>query len=206
MSVWAVVPVKGFARAKSRLTNLAIGERKQLARSMFERVIGVLSQCDAVAGTLVSTDSSEVAAVARELGAEVVRDDLAPSAGGPSGEGIGPVVARALQAVTRRGARSAIVLMSDLPRLEVTDVREVVGLLAQFEVVVVPDRRDRGTNALALSPPDRMATCFGNEDSFERHCVAAMESGARFRVHRNPRIAFDVDVPDDVVELAAAGA
>jgi 2-phospho-L-lactate guanylyltransferase len=196
VSVWAVVPVKGFERAKSRLTNLDPAQRSGLARRMFEHVIGAISECELIGGIIVVTDSDDVAEAARLRGARIVRD-------GPT-TGVGPAVAAALVTAAELGAQSAIVLMSDLPRLTVADLRELTGVMHQHPVVIVPDRRDRGTNALGLTPPNRMPTRFGNEDSFELHCLEAHQRGERFRVHRNPRIAFDVDLPADLANLGGA--
>ena len=59
VGVWAVVRVKRFTNAKSRLASpvLGCGERRELARRMFEDVLEALSRCqDVLAGTIVVTD------------------------------------------------------------------------------------------------------------------------------------------------------
>ena len=73
--VWALVPVKSFARAKSRLAGvLGPAEREALARSMFEHVLRVLASSGEVGGVTVVTDGDDVATLARSLGAAVMRD------------------------------------------------------------------------------------------------------------------------------------
>jgi 2-phospho-L-lactate guanylyltransferase len=186
---WAVVPAKSFARGKSRLTPvLANDERAVFARELFERVLGV-TRASVLDGTLVATDGEDVAAIAERLGAHVLRDE--------QGDPLAGLIDRALSAVAARGARSAVVLMADLPFLEARDVDALVASLASHEVVVVRDHLGRHTNALGLSPPTVMRTCFGRPDSFADHCAAAHAAGLRTLVVENDRVAFDVDGPAD---------
>jgi 2-phospho-L-lactate guanylyltransferase len=192
--VWALVPVKCFARGKSRLASvLGQAEREELAQSFCEHVLESLAGCDGLAGVLVVTDSAIVEATARTRGAEVARDGAAASLGS-----LGAIVDDALAILARRGARSAIVLMSDLPRLESSDVESLVRALDGASVVLAPDRHDEGTNALGLSPPDRFPTCFGTKDSFRRHRERAIALGASVVVHRSEGLAWDVDSPEDL--------
>src|SRR5437016_5067893 len=120
--VWALVPVKCFARGKSRLSGvLGQAEREELAQSFCEHVLESLAGCEELAGVLVVTDSATVEAAARARGAEVARDG-ASGASGAAGS-LGAIVDDALAILARRGATAAIVLMSDLPRLEPCDVQ-----------------------------------------------------------------------------------
>jgi 2-phospho-L-lactate/phosphoenolpyruvate guanylyltransferase len=92
--------------------------------------------------------------------------------------------------------------MSDLPRLAASDVTGLVARLAELDIVAAPDLRGEGTNALALTPPDRMRTSFGMRDSFDRHLRLAQAAGLRVGIHRSEGLAFDVDEPADLETLA----
>jgi 2-phospho-L-lactate guanylyltransferase len=192
--VWALVPAKSFARAKSRLSGLLDERgREGLARSMLEHVLAVLAACPEIAGVVVATDGDDVAELARARGAVVVRD----AARAP----LGIIVDGALLELSSRSAGAALVLMSDLPRLAAGDVRRLVEQMAGDDVVVAPDMRGEGTNALGLTPPDRLKTSFGTRDSFERHLRAAESAGLRVGVHESEGLAFDVDEPADLERL-----
>jgi 2-phospho-L-lactate guanylyltransferase len=65
-------------------------------------------------------------------------------------------------------------------------------------VVIAPDAAGEGTNALLLTPPDAIATCFGCADSFHRHRARAAAAGLAVSVHRAPALAFDLDTVDDL--------
>src|SRR5690606_35642997 len=130
MSLWAVLPAKGFERAKTRLENLDPEERTDLARSLFEHTLSTARQCELIARVLVATDSSEIALAARARNAAIVRDGAAAN--------LGQVIDRALRTAARLGATSALVLMADLPLVDVSDLRQLIALMRQIEVVIVP--------------------------------------------------------------------
>jgi 2-phospho-L-lactate guanylyltransferase len=188
---WVVVPVKDFAHGKSRLGPvLDLARREELARALFEHVLAVLDRCEQVSGVLVATDSADVEALALARGARVLRD------AGPAR--LRTIVDRALERLQEQGARAALVLMADLPLLAPADVHGLLAALDVAPVVLAPDRRDEGTNALALAPPRRIATCFGSETSFAEHRARANAEGASIEVYRSEGTASDLDTPDDL--------
>jgi 2-phospho-L-lactate guanylyltransferase len=64
-------------------------------------------------------------------------------------------------------------------------------------VVIAPDRRQKGTNALLLAPSDLIEYDFGGE-SFRRHCERARRAGARLEIVDLPALGLDLDLPDDL--------
>ena len=194
--VWAVVPAKSLVHGKSRLRDvLGDDERVRFAQQLLEHVLEVLGAC-ALDGVLVATGGDDVASVAGAHGAHVLPD------GAPGS--LAQVVDRALAEVASRGAATALVLMADLPRIEPRDVTALLAALDGHDVALVRDHLGRHTNALAVSPPAAMPTCFGREDSFAAHCAAARAAGLRAVVVESERIAFDVDVPADHRQLTRA--
>lgn len=194
---WILVPAKDFSRAKSRLSPaLGAAERAELARSMLARVVSAALASACAGGVAVATESETVEAVARALGAEVVRD----RASGP----LGAIVDLAIEDLVRRGARSVVVLMSDLPLFEPGDLADLVRSLADNDVVVAPDAREGNTNALGLAVPGAFRTSFGSGASFRRHLDDARAASLRCAVHRSRGLAVDVDVPEDLAALQGA--
>jgi 2-phospho-L-lactate guanylyltransferase len=185
LSVWALVPAKSFARGKSRLGAVLEGDaRAAFARSLFDHVLATLTASGAVDGVLVATNSPDVAATAHAHGGSVLEDC-------PRATGLAAVVDDGLAALAARGARTALVLMADLPHLTVDDVRTLAAAAAAHDVAIV--RADDGchTNALALSPPACLRTAFGRADSFDAHVAAARAAGLRLAVVDNARIVRD---------------
>jgi 2-phospho-L-lactate guanylyltransferase len=212
--VWAVVPAKSFARGKSRLRPvLADAERARFAGTLLEHTLSVLT-ASGLDGVLVATDGDEVADLARAYGAQVLRDDSRArenargAEGGESAEGKGgprlaAVVDGALIEVEARGAKAAIVVMADLPRITVDDVAQLVEALDLHDVVLVRDHQGMHTNAMGVAPPTALRTCFGRADSFAAHCGAARSAQLDAVVIDNERVAFDVDAPADHARLSA---
>ena len=64
-------------------------------------------------------------------------------------------------------------------------------------VVVAPDRRYQGTNALLICPVGLIEYDFG-PGSFQRHCERARQRGARLEICELPSLALDVDLPEDL--------
>ncbi len=175
-----LVPAKRFSLAKSRLAPvLSAPQRAALAQRMFEHVLGVAAQAELSATVL--TDGDDVETLARARGLAVLRD---------RGVGLGPALRQALEGF---GRRPVLVLMADLPTLCAADLRAARASLADFEVLLAPDREEAGTNALGLQRADLLLSHFGHADSFSRHLSAAR--GHRLHIMRSPGLAADLDHP-----------
>jgi 2-phospho-L-lactate guanylyltransferase len=195
MSRWALIPIKGFDRGKSRLSEvLAPDERARLARSLFEHVVQVLRDCPDIDSIAAVSDSSEARAHAERLGVVALRDV-------EESRGLADVVDAAVQTLALRGAGSVVICMSDLPSLTVDDVASVTQELQSADVVLVPDLARRGTNVIAVKPATALPSCLGNDDSLERHRALAEELGLQVSVQLRDGIGFDVDRPADLDRL-----
>jgi len=195
-SVWAVLPVKRFEAAKSRLAPILSGtERAALARSMFEHVMGVLGRSPSLSGVVVVTDSDGVASVAGGR-AIVLRDP-------PGSTGLADPVDFALREVGERGATGAVVFVSDLPNITEADVARMLGELAHCDLVLAPDGGGSHTNALAVRPGLGFRTSFGHDESLRLHRDQAARAGLSVRLVESATLAFDVDTPEDYARLVA---
>lgn len=185
-----IIPAKSFARAKSRLQPALDGpSRAALARRLFEHVLDVARAVDGT-DVLVVTDGDDVEATARPRGIRCVRDPGEPP--------LRLAVDLGLEVARSKGQGAALVLMADLPWVTEADVVALVSALDRADVVVGPDTRRLGTNALALRPGVSMPTAFGRDDSFREHLARAEALGLRAHVHESPSVAFDVDTPADL--------
>ena len=195
MSRWALVPIKGFDRGKSRLAEvLPPAERARLARELFEHVIDVLRTSPAIDGVAVVSNSHEAREHARHLG-------VLPLADAAGSEGLADVVDGALVELERRGATSVMICMSDLPDLSLEDVASVSKQLDESDVVLVPDLCRRGTNVVAIKPATGFPSCLGHEDSLRLHHDQARRLGLTVSIQLRNGIGFDVDQPGDLERL-----
>jgi 2-phospho-L-lactate guanylyltransferase len=201
MRTAAILPVKRFSAAKSRLGASGVGEslRRRLARAMVADVLLALAASDEIERTIVVTREGHLAAVAAERGALIVedRDDAGQSAAVALG------VSRALD----DGFARVLCIPGDCPALEPRELDELLVAAdarangrVDAEVVIVPDRHGTGTNGLLLTPPDAIAPAFG-PGSFQRHRELALAAGARLQIERPASLLLDVDTGDDLAAL-----
>lgn len=196
--LWALLPVKDFGRAKSRLAAvLSAPERSALARRLCVHALQTLRGYSAIHGVLVISDSEDVLSLAQKYGASGVRET--PSA---APRVLGAVVDEGLEILACRGAQAALVLMADLPQLHTDELSQLLSFLPDHDYVVAPDRREQNTNALALRLTGRAPTAFGSGDSFRLHTELLSAAGRRVAIHRAPGLAFDIDIPEDYAALA----
>jgi 2-phospho-L-lactate guanylyltransferase len=189
----AVVPVRSLRHGKTRLSPVLGNEaRGALLRAIAHRVFSAAVGSGLLETVLVVSPDVETLAWAASLGPAV--------AAVPQPEhrlGLNGAIDAGRAWALDRGASTIISLFADLPLIVADDIR---GMVARTEPVVLgPDRRGEGTNALLLrlagrGPEFRFA--FG-EGSLAKHLEEARRLGLNAALHDAPGIAFDLDTPDD---------
>jgi 2-phospho-L-lactate guanylyltransferase len=177
-----LLPVKAFHEAKVRLAPaLDATAREALARSMATTVVHA-------AGALpvfVVCDDDAVAAWAEGCGAVVLWRP---------GLGLNGAVTDGVATLGASGVARVIVAHADLPHaLDLTWLADD----PDEGVVLVPDRREDGTNVASVPATAGFRFAYG-PGSFARHAAEAARLGLPLRVAHEPRLAWDVDLPDDL--------
>jgi len=189
VSTWALLPVKKFTQAKSRLSPvLTPGQREQLTRWMVGRVVSVLAQSPMFAGVLVIGERL----VDTGLPCTIHLADL--------GQGPNAAVASGLAVLAGRGASAALVISGDLPLLQADDLAAMMDAAGDKGMAIAPDRRGTGTNGLFLHLPTGFLPSFG-PGSLERHLAAATSLGYQPAIVRRLGLALDIDDHADLAML-----
>ena len=200
MKIAALIPAKGFANAKQRLSAwLSADERALLAETMLRDVIAETLAAQGLEAVYVVTGNTRVRAIADALGARVIVEE---AESGETG-----AVTFALAELKRSGFDAALVIPADMPLVRAADIESVVDQAPQGEqrfALLVPSHDRMGTNALLLAPPDAIGLRFGY-DSFTYHVGQAMERGLPLKLVENERIALDIDEPQDLERFLASG-
>ncbi len=196
MSLWAIVPVKPLRRGKSRLAKvISAEERADLNQYLLEHTIQVLSTINEIEEILVISRDTEALALARDLGARTVQEYGSP--------GLNTALTRAVEIAKSYGTCGILVLPADLPRLDAEDVRKILVHRENPPVVVIaPDRKKEGTNALFVCPPDLIDFEYGI-GSFEKHSKGALDAGVRLEVCDLASLELDLDEPEDLALIEA---
>jgi len=199
VKIAALIPAKGFANAKQRLSVwLSAEERALLAETMLRDVLAETLAAQGLEAVYVVTGNARVRAIADALGACVIVEE---EESGETG-----AVTFALAELKRRGFDAALVIPADMPLVRAADIESVVAQAPAQDrfALLVPSHDRMGTNALLLSPPDAIALRFGY-DSFTYHVGQAVVRGLPLKLVENERIALDIDEPQDLQRFLAAG-
>jgi 2-phospho-L-lactate/phosphoenolpyruvate guanylyltransferase len=191
-----LVPVKNLANAKQRLAQaLEQSSRTELAHAMLQDVLEALAESAADDVSLVTSDPFTVE-LAHHFQFEVIRDDsnLSETA----------AIEMATRVCESRGIQTTLVIPADIPLIEASDVRAIYKSAPAKGTVLVPAADQRGTNAALRRPATLFPLRFGN-DSFMPHLAAAIATRTTCVVLSRPRIALDIDTPEDLQQLVNAG-
>ncbi|HEY7357906.1 MAG TPA: 2-phospho-L-lactate guanylyltransferase [Ktedonobacterales bacterium] len=196
--IWAIVPAKTLEQAKTRLASvLSPEERRELCLAMLRDVLGALRGAGAehLAGISVVTADATIAETARALGAEVVVEQTT---------GQNAALEAGMAYCRERGASEVLIVSADLPLLCPATVAQLLALARQSEqdrmVLLAPSRDGTGTNAMLQRPPGVIPLLFG-VNSFQQHQQAAAGRGVQVDLVQADGLAFDVDLPADLIYL-----
>ena len=191
MTIWAIVPVKPLRRGKSRLAGtLTEDQRAELNQSLLQHTLNTLSGVKELEQVLVVSRDPNVLTIARQHGARTVQEDGQPH--------LNTALTRATVVAKVYATSGVLILPADLPLIGKDDVLALIEKATRPPVVVItPDRHQKGTNALLISPSGLIEYDFG-ENSFERHCERARRAGARLEIVHLPALGLDLDLPEDL--------
>jgi 2-phospho-L-lactate guanylyltransferase len=193
MRTAAILPVKRFAAAKSRLgESVEEGLRARLARAMVADVLLALAQSASIELTIVVTCEPSLPETAREHGALLIEDT--------ADQGQSEAVTLGVQRALADGFERVLCIPGDCPALDPGELDVLLSRAEQRSVVIVPDRHGAGTNGLLLAPPDAIAPAFG-PGSCERHRALARAAGMDCRVAHPSSLLLDVDTGADLAAL-----
>ncbi len=198
MTLWAIVPVKPFGLAKSRLAPvLEPPQRVALSRAVLAQTLGVLQNTPAVTRTLVVSRDPAVLSLARMYEANTVSESGQPE--------LNAALRRAIEVARSFGASGVLVLPADLPLLSAEDVAALIAPANEdVAACLAPDRHHQGTNGVFVRPPQILEVSFG-AGSFERHLKQLTWNGITPHIVERPGLQLDLDTPEDW-ELFRAGA
>lgn len=183
-----LIPCKSFALGKSRLSRrLEDKDRRAFCEELLTRAIlnsAALAPRQRIA---VVTSDRDAAAIARGHGVGTIGDP---------GMGLNAALehARAVLRESVEGRGTLLILPIDLPLASPAAVLELLD--CPGDVVIAPDEKGQGTNALALRSRAASEFRFAYGDrSYSLHKALAQACGWKTATLRHSLLAFDVDEP-----------
>jgi 2-phospho-L-lactate/phosphoenolpyruvate guanylyltransferase len=195
MDVFAIVPVKRFENAKTRLSSvLDIDERILLSLLMLEDTLHTLSMASSLTKVVIVSSDKRAEEIAIKHGAYFVNE--------VTENGVNSAVALADRFCIKEAADATLIIPHDLPLLDESDISKAQEL-AQKEpqcIVICPSHRYDGTNMLLRKPPSVIAT-FYDSNSYNMHVKAATSLGIPIKYLFSKSLMYDIDTPEDVFRL-----
>ena len=195
MSLWAIVPIKPLRRGKSRLAGvLTDDERTFINYTMLGNTLKALKATPEVDHVLVVSRDPSALALARDYDAKTLQED-------GSSDNLNMALRRAAVVAQIYAGQTVLVLPADLPLISPESIQALIRLSSNPPVVVIaPDRRHDGTNALLMSPVGLIDFQYG-PGSFYRHMEQAHKYKVRVEVCELPELGLDLDIPEDLLLL-----
>lgn len=187
-----VLPVKSLSETKSRLApTLSPLERGALTLAMLEDVMDVTQELSGWATWVISPDET-VLEIALARSAHAIREERPP---------LGNAIRQAEEEALGLEVEALAVLLPDTPLVTIEALTGALHTLGP--VVLAPSTDEGGTNLLVRRPPSAIDARFGT-DSYRKHLEAAALADLPTAIVGSPELAFDLDLPGDILTVLDA--
>jgi 2-phospho-L-lactate guanylyltransferase len=195
MKTFAIVPIKRFENAKTRLSSiLDTDDRILLSLLMLKDTLQILSAVHSLSQVITVSADKRVGEIAVKYGANFLLEEKE--------RGVNSAVALADSYCMKKAADATMVIPHDLPLLDSTDISKACELAENESscIVICPSLRYDGTNMLLRKPPSIIAT-FYDADSYNMHVKAAIRLGIPVKRLLSKGLMHDIDTPEDALEI-----
>ena len=189
-----IVPFKSKGH-KSRLrARFSEQERTELARMMLRHVLGTVLRSGLGESCFVVTSDEEAMGEARSRGASSIREK--------EDAGVNTAVRSALRRL--KTFERFMVIPSDLPRLQTSDLTSAITLGDSLDIVLSPSATFTGTNLLLFSRSHALPLSY-DDNSFWNHLSGASSKGLTVAVYAGKGVTLDLDTAGDARRLIGLG-
>ena len=184
----AIIPVKTFSKAKTRL-NLQQSCKEQVCSIMLHEVLKTISNCNLIDKiALVSKDETALK-IGKQFNAIEIFDNES---------GVNNAINSADQYVADKKFDCSVIFPQDIPIMTSSDVDNLLSFIRTTNsVIIVPSRQFNGTNALVRCPADLMKTKY-DMGSYKFQIDAANTITKNISIALIRRIMLDIDDESDL--------
>ncbi len=189
MKIAAIIPVKTFSNAKTRL-DLSQHQKEDLCKVMLEEILHIISISPQIEKTIIVTKEEKAIEIGKKFNVIIIIDEKE--------ESVNSAVALADKYLLENDFHASIVFPQDIPYIKTQDIDFMLNYKMHPNfAIIVPSRRFDGTNALVRMPIDLMKTHY-DEDSYKIHMSTAKEHTLNVAMVFVKRIMWDVDNDEDL--------
>ena len=189
MKIAAIIPVKTFSNAKTRL-QLPTEKVEELCKIMLEEILQVLSISPKIEEIILITKEKKAIEIGKKFNTITIIDEKE--------ESVNQAVSLADEYLLENNFNASVVFPQDIPNIKTQDIDFMLKhqLHPNF-AIIIPSRKFDGTNALVRMPIDLMKTHYDN-DSYRNHMKIAKEHTMNVAMVFVKRIMLDVDNQEDL--------
>jgi 2-phospho-L-lactate guanylyltransferase len=189
LKIAAIIPVKTFSKAKTRL-GLSPQQVEDLCKVMLEEILHTISISPQIEKIVIVTKEEKAIVIGKKFNAIIIKDEKE--------ESVNSAVALADKYLLENDFHASIVFPQDIPFIKTQDIDFMLNYKTHPNfAIIVPSRRFDGTNALARMPIDLMKTHY-DEDSYKIHMNTAKEHTLNVAMVFVKRIMLDIDNAEDL--------
>lgn len=189
LRIGAIIPVKTFSRAKTRL-NLSPEKTEKICEIMLESVLRNVTQSSLIEKTVLVSKDEKALGIGKKFGVHGIYDE--------SEQGVNSAVLLGDNYFSQEGFEATMVFPQDIPLIQSEDIETLYKMRTHDKcVLVVPSRKFDGTNALFRAPINVMETHY-DEDSYKIHLDTAEKRNAYPALVLIRRIMLDIDDQSDL--------
>ena len=189
MKIAAIIPVKTFSKAKTRL-DLSPQQVEELCKVMLEEILQTLSISPQIEKIIIVTKEEKAIEIGKKFNTVIIIDEKE--------ESVNSAVSLADKYLLENNFDVSIVFPQDIPFIKTQDIDFMLNYKMHPNfAIIVPSRRFDGTNALARMPIDLMETHY-DEDSYKIHMNTAKNHTLNVAMVFVKRIMWDVDNLEDL--------
>ena len=188
MKTSAIIPVKTFSKAKTRL-NLQQDVAKNICDLMLQEVLNTVSNCKLINKMVLVSKDETALKIGRQFNAVEIFDNET---------GVNDAVSLADQYLSDNEFDCSVVFPQDVPIMTSSDIDNLLCFVkSKSSVIIVPSRQFNGTNALVRYPANIMQTRY-DMGSYTFQIDAARAKTKNISIALIRRIMLDIDDKSDL--------
>ena len=184
----AIIPVKTFSKAKTRL-NLQQDCKEEICSLMLQEVLRTVSDCKIVNQIILVTKDEDALKIGRQFNVVGIFDDEL---------GVNNAINLADEYLSDKNFDCSVIFAQDIPTMTSADIETLLGFIKSTNsVIIVPSRQFNGTNALVRCPSGLMQTKY-DLGSYTHQIDAARTRTNNISIALIRRMMLDIDDESDL--------
>ena len=189
MKTVAIIPVKSFSKAKTRLT-ISPEKTVNICKLMLGEVLQTISTSKKIDNTIIVSHDQSAFDIGKKFGVIEVFDELE--------SGVNNAITLADEYISDSEFSTSIILPQDIPFFNNSDLDNLFSFFQRKNsIIVVPSRQFNGTNSLIRNPSRVMTTRY-DEGTYKSHLDEAKCNNVDSSLVLIRRLMLDIDSQDDI--------